>query len=656
MHILAVLSLRANEVARAIELLEKAAQIAPRHAAVLGHLGVGYASIRAFDKAIACFRRSIEIAPREPETLYNFARTLHACGQFKEAIDHYRAVLAIKPGMAEVHFNLGNTLRDMGRLEEAAASYRESLRLHPTYIKAGNNLGSTLRLLKRFDESVQSLREVLRWKPNYFVAHHNLGLSLAAQRRFDEAIASHRRALEIQPGFLPARVAMAKLLTEQKRFAEAVAVLDSDREPRREYREAYLHLADGLRKVDRLDEALIWANKAVQVAPSDGMAHHVVAAVLQQRGDLAGAEAGLRRALELRSDLAESHNDLGVVLQIQGRHHEAIECFEAALWHRPTLAIAQMNLAVCHLRKGDYERGWHAFEWRRHCPTMRFPRHVAPVWDGTPRPDATILLQAEQGLGDTIQFIRYAPLVRQRCRRVVLRCPRSLQGLLANCPGIDEIITDESRPPKCDHYLWTASLPYVFRTRLDTIPAEIPYVFPDPQRVEHWRTRLAEYGGLKVGIAWQGNPKYGGDRYRSIPLRYFTALARVPGVTFFSLQKGSGTEQIEPLRDVLPLAQFGNDFDAGSAFCDTAAIMQHLDLIISSDTAIPHLAGAMGRPAWLAIHVSSDWRWHDRGDACRWYPTLRLFRQEKLDDWQPVFERIADALTEWAASASQSIA
>jgi tetratricopeptide (TPR) repeat protein len=642
LHTLGVIKLQTGHTQEAIQQLLEASALQPGDAAILGHVAVALVSNRQPDEAMRFFRKSLDIAPRDPDTLYNYAKALHTCGMFKEAVSNYRAVLGIQPNLSEVHFNLGNTLRDMGKLDEAVRSYRDAIRLKPDYLKALNNLGIVLRQLRRYDEAARHLREALRIKPDYVPAHQNLGLAFVAQRRFDDAIACHRRALELQPDFHPVRNSLGKLFAERKQFDEATALLDGP--PVRQCVEAYWRLAEKLREADRVDESLAWARKGVEGDPKNGMARNVLATVLQHRGELDAAMVEFRQALELRPDLAEAMNNLGVVHQIVGDDETALRCFRKAAWLRPTLAIARLNHSVCKLRAGDYAEGWHSYEWRRCCTDLRFVKHAAPVWDGSDVPDETILIEAEQGLGDTIQFIRYAPLIRQRCAHLIVRCPQTLTHLLSSCKGIDQFVSGDMRLPKFDRYLWSASLPGAFQTTLETIPTDIPYLQADPTRVEAWRDRLASYKGLKVGIAWQGNPQYGGDRYRSIPLRFFATLARVPGITFFNLQKGLGCEQITPLADALPLVQFGDEFDTAGAFCDTAAIVNNLDLVISSDTAVPHLAGALARPVWVALHVSSDWRFHDRGEVCHWYPTMRLFRQTKLHDWQPVFDQIAAEL------------
>jgi hypothetical protein len=256
------------------------------------------------------------------------------------------------------------------------------------------------------------------------------------------------------------------------------------------------------------------------------------------------------------------------------------------------------------------------------------------------------LLHAEQGLGDTIQFIRYASIVKQLGAAVIVECQELLLGLLDSCPGIDQLVAQGDALPAFDVHAPLLSLPRILKTSLATLPATIPYLVPKPAIVERWRTRLVGIDGFKIGIAWQGNPAFRGDRFRSLPVRYFAPLTQVPGVRLLSLQKGAGSEQLAAVRDLFGVTELG---DRLHDFTDTAAVMKNLDLVITSDTAAAHLAGALGVPVWVALSFAADWRWLlDRCD-CPWYPTMRLFRQKERGDWRGVFEEINSALHEAAS-------
>ena len=382
------------------------------------------------------------------------------------------------------------------------------------------------------------------------------------------------------------------------------------------------------------------------VDPGLAAAHNNLGTAWEEQGNLEQALVCYRHALDLKPDYVEAHGNLGSVLWELGQFDEVAACYRQALSLKPDYAEVHTNQALLWLLTGDYTRGWPEYEWRwrrRNAPPAPFRQ---PLWDGSPLADKTILLHAEQGLGDTIQLVRYAPMVKERVGLVILQCQSPLMPLLADFP-VDHLVAEATETLPFDVHLPLFSLPQVFKTTPESIPAPIPYLFASPRLVEDWRERLRRFVGLKIGIAWQGNTLHHGDRCRSIPLACFAPLAQVPGVHLISLQKGKGTLQLAAVGDRFPVVDWGDSLDeAAGRFVDTAALMMNLDLVITSDTSIAHLAGALGVRVWLAVASTPDWRWLlDRPDS-PWYPTMRLFRQQTRGDWQSVFDRIATALAD----------
>jgi hypothetical protein len=329
-----------------------------------------------------------------------------------------------------------------------------------------------------------------------------------------------------------------------------------------------------------------------------------------------------------------------MALKDAGKPTEAAACHQDALRLEPDYANAHFNLAQAYLLVGRFEEGWIEYEWRKRHRGFVMPTLPAssPHWDGTPLDGRTIYLAAEQGLGDTLQFIRYARPVKERGGRVIVACPKPLVRLLRGCAGIDVLLDQGEAMPPCDVHAPLLSLPGIFHTNLATIPAPHSYLAAEPELVQAMRPILGDRPGLKVGIAWQGDPKNPNDRWRSAPLFAFAPLAAVPGVILFSLQKGPGEEQLRQAADQFPISGIEKYV---ANFPDTAAVMKNLDLVITVDTAITHLAGALGAPVWVALPFAPDWRWLlDREDS-PWYPTMRLYRQKELGNWDEVFERIA---------------
>jgi hypothetical protein len=353
----------------------------------------------------------------------------------------------------------------------------------------------------------------------------------------------------------------------------------------------------------------------------------------------------LDHALRLNPNYVDGHINMGNICKEQGRSEEAIACYDHALRLEPNNPFAHWNRSLAYLQSGDFERGWEEYEWRwkRNMRPRTFPQ---PVWDGTPLDGRTLLIHMEQGLGDMMQFIRYAAVVKeQRGGRIVVECPGMMLPLFRTCAGIDELVAEGTPLPPFDTYAPLLSLPRLLKTSLETVPATVPYLFANQELVDRWRDRMTALDGFRIGIAWQGNAHHQLDRHRSIPLRAFAPLARIPGLQFISLQKGKGSEQLNKIGQAIQILPLADDCDqAAGAFMDTAAILEHLDLVITADTAIVHLAGAMGKRTWLALSAISDWRWMLDRDDSPWYPGLRIFHQETLGDWKSVMTRMATEL------------
>lgn len=641
-HSLGMMALETGQLESAVDCLGRAATLDDRQPVFLNHLGVAFARMEQYEKAIDCYRKACELDPQWPEAHYNWGNALRASGRLEEAVVQYRAALSIRVDSHRVYFNLANTLRDLKRFDEAIAHYREAIRIQPNYVKAHTNLGNLYKDWNRLEEAVAVYREAIQLNPDYAQGYYNLGIALAMLRKFDEAEANHRAAIARQPSLAEAHRALARVLVEQDRLDEAMDALQAAGNDAKSHG-VWLSLAEKLRDRRRFDEAISCLERLLHHGPAAEV-HNNLGLVLMGQGHLEPAIANYRRALELKPDFAQAHSNLGIALELQGNFAEGMQHFHTALALQPDFASAHLNRAVSWLRDGDFARGWHEFEWRWLSKDRPTRRPQSPQWLGQPMPGQTILLMAEQGLGDTIQFIRYAPLVKQRCGRVIVRCQAPLQRLLERCEGIDELVTGGPPLPKHDAQAPLMSLPRIFGTTLTSVPAAVPYLFADDALVDQWRQRLASVPGFRVGIAWQGNTKYVTDAIRSAPVRFFSPLARVPGVQLISLQKGNGVDQLADVADRVPVLQFDKLDEATGAFMDTAAIMKNLDLVIASDTSIVHLAGAMGVPIWVALARSADWRWLEGREDSPWYPTMRLFRQTRLGDWEALFQRIAEEL------------
>ncbi len=496
-------------------------------------------------------------------------------------------------------------------LARAEFIYQQILAAAPEEPQSLFGLGTLALRAGHFDKAEAFFRRALATAPDEPMLHNSLHLALLGEGRTAEAVASCRRAIELAP-HAP---------------------------------EMHNNLALARKQAGDLEEARAGFERAIELRPEYADAHYNLANVLVQLRRLPEAERSFRRAMELDPEDWQSHNNLGNILQLQGRFDEAGVCFDAAVQRNPQAAEAHRNRALLRLLLGDFAGGWPEYEWRWRMPQHSPPNRAQPRWQGEPLAGDTVLVCAEQGLGDTIQFIRYAPLVQKLGARVVVECPASLHALLTGVAGVDRLVAPGDAAEPIDYCVPLLSLPGLLHTALETIPADVPYIVADPAHMERWRHELARLAGFKIGIAWQGNPKFTGDYYRSIPLAEFAPLADCAGVTLVSLQQGFGREQLAALGDRVPVVDLADRLDQdGAAFVDTAAAMMHLDLVVTSDTAIAHLAGALGVPVWVALQFAPNWRWLvGRGDS-PWYPSMRLFRQSRFGQWGDVFADMAARL------------
>jgi Flp pilus assembly protein TadD len=563
-----------------------------------------------------CFREALRSRSNWAEARNNLGVALSSLARYAEALAAFDQAVRLKPDYAEAHHNLGNSLRRAGRAQEALEHYREALRLRPGWTDVLNNLGVAFRQLGKADEALVHFRQALVHKPDHAEARNNLGVALADQGKLAEAAAVYRQVLKLKPNAAETHNNLGVILVQQGKLELGI--------------ERY--------------------RRALEIKPDYPDAHNNLGNALRQQGELDQAEASLRQALRLKPEYAEAYNNLAIVLVKQGRVDEAVPNYLQAIRLKTDYPDAHKNLALAWLARGDYREGFTEYEWRWKTKDFGARSLDKPRWDGSVPARgagglASILVYAEQGLGDTIQFIRYVPLVAQRGLNVLLECPTALHPLLAGFPGVSRLVASGDAGPagkpdlRFDLQAPLLSLASIFQTTPETIPNQ-PYLRAEPERVARWRDELKKIPGFKIGIGWQGSPRFHDDRFRSVPLASFAPLAKIAGVRLVSLQKGHGVEQLGGVKG-WNVVDFGNKLDGDGAFLDTAALMTQLDLVITSDTAIAHLAGALGVRAWVALGKAADWRWLLEREDSPWYPSLRLFRQKTWGDWAEVFERMA---------------
>ena len=613
--------------AEARTVYERVLQRQPRHVPALTFLSIIALESNDPERALGLTAAALGVDPANAAAHLLQGHAYRRVERRPEALASYQRAIASKPDLAEAHFHLGNVQSDLGRHEEAVDSYGRALSITPGAAEIHNNRGNSLRSLGRFAEAAASYAQAVAAAPGMAEPRFNMGLALYELGRFEAAIASFDAAIAIRP----------------------------------EYAQAHFSRGNALKRLDRLQAALESYDRAIQLDPGYALAYSNrgnVQSELQRPGD---ALASYDAAIAMAPGHADAHCNRGNLLGDLMRFDEALRSFDRAIAANPEYAQAYYSRSLVKLLQGDWNSGWRDFEWRwrnEHCASSRERRSFSrPQWLGEqPIDGKTVLLHSEQGLGDTLQFCRYAALVADRGARVVFEAPRALTHLLGSLAGVAQLVARGEPLPPFDYHCPLLSLPLAFGTTPDTIPAQIPYLRSGADRAQYWKAKLGERSRPRVGLVWSGGfrpdqPELRAvNNRRNIPLALLAGLKH-PGLEFYSLQKGQPAEsELARLKaggwdgpDLIDHTGELHDFE------DTAALIEQLDLVISVDTSTAHLAGALGRPLWILNRFDTCWRWFlDRSDS-PWYPTARIYRQERANDWEGVIHRVRRDLERIAA-------
>jgi tetratricopeptide (TPR) repeat protein len=504
--------------------------------------------------------------------------------------------------------------------------------------------GIALHRAGRLAEAEAAYRRALADSPDDGRALHLLGLLKQDSSSADEALALLRRSVQVAPQVAEFRNNLAGLLGSLGYHDEAVAILREALAIRPDYPQALDNLGVALENLERYHDAIRALVEAIRLAPNLGPAHTHLSNCLRKCGRASEALVAAGRGVELGDQSATAYNVRGAALLELNRLDEAIDDFSAALSYQPGLTEARVNLATALLTLGDLRRGFREYEARL---SQAHHRRELPArrWDGSDLRGKTILLYSDGGIGNTIHWARYVALVTGRGGRVVLECHEALAALAASIAGVAEVVCPGDVLPAIDLYAAVSSVPHLFGTELHSIPAEVPYFRPAAALVSHWQPYVERLAGIKVGLCWQGSQSVVSMQDRSIPVGALAPLGQIPGVSLISLQQGA-----PPPGDLHIQALPGLDH-VSMQLVDVAAVMGHLDLVISCDTSIAHLAGALGVPVWVALKHHPCWRWMLDRDDSPWYPTMRLFRQPRPGDWRSVIASMTHELTELARHA-----
>ncbi len=608
-----------GRLAAAEQLLQRILKAAPKHPDALHLLGLVYGRGGDPAKAIALIKRAIKNNPGAGVYYHNLGLMQVARGKTQDAERALRKAISLLAANSQVYNDLGLLYSRQGRAELALSAFAKAVKANADNVPALTNLANEWLQSGDVDQAVVNFNRALALNGEFYPACNGLGSACLLQGQAQQAVDLFERAIALKP--------------------QAV--------------EAHNNLGNALKAAGRHDEAIVAYRRVLELSPQHRDALVNLGYVLRKSGDVEGAIAIWRGALETYPDCKEAHYNLGNALSDLCQWPQAVRCYRRALEIDPDYVGARWNYSMLMLLMGDFEQGWKEYEWRwrRHAMAAERRDFDQPLWDGSALQGRTILLHAEQGNGDSIQFVRYVAEVARFGGRIIVECPASLVSLFSTMAGIDQLVAKGDALPAFDLHAPLMSLPYILHTTLQSIPAKVPYLFaaagdlPLPAAVTE---SLSPAGGglLKVGIVWAGSPSHKNDGNRSASLSAFSPLASVPGVQLFSLQVGERRSELQEQGSTLNII---DATDQIGDYADTAAIIDRLDLVISVDTSVAHLAAAMAKPVWMLLPFRPEWRWLLERSDSPWYPTLRLYRQPAAGDWRGVMIEVAEALAELAA-------
>ncbi len=568
---------------------------------------------------------------------------LHQQGRHPEARAVYEGILQLHPDHVDALHLAGVLAFQTDRAAEAVALIDRAISLQPRQAAFHSNLGLAQVQLGQLAAAIASYDQAIALKPDFAEAHLNRGHALRQLQQPDAALASYDRAIALRAHDAESHFGRALVLAELQQREPALAAYDQAIALRPGHAESHYNRGNVLRELKRLDEALASYDQALAIRPQYARALVNRGVTLYQQNHLEAALASYDQALRIRPGYADAHVNRGISLFELGQLDAAVASYDQALALQPDYPEAQINKSLVLLLQGDFRQGWELYEsrWRVPASLPYRPAFSQPRWNGSePLAGKTLLLFGEQGFGDFLQFSRYANLLAARGAQVLLQVPVSLAALLKDLPGISRIVVKGDPLPPFDWYCPLLSLPQAFHTDLQTIPSGERYLRADARKVEVWRGKLDDRSGdrtrLRVGLAWSGNPAHENDRHRSILLS--ALLQHLPvHHQYVSLQK-----EVRPA-DALVLERHSHILHFGGQlqdFSDTAALCELMDVVISVDTSVAHLSGALGKRTWVMLPLVPDWRWLLGRDDSPWYPSVRLYRQTRRNDWRAVFSRL----------------
>lgn len=683
LHLLGVLAQQRGNYQEAVRLIQSAIQYNPAVSDYHVNLGNTYQLQGSISEAIDSYRHALKMNASDREVRHSLACMLMERGDLADAEAQFQQLLESRPVFAETYYNMGNLQSRRGNLQGAVDYYRRAIALKANCFEFHFNLAGTLFALHQYLEAAQSYRQALQIKPKDADALYSLGVALQEHGDLEAAAEAYQDALQQNPNHASALSNLSAVLMEDGKLERASKLLQISVKERPDSPEAHCNLGNMYRMVGDSANAIECFQNALRQDPNHASALSQLGAtlpdegnILMETGQLAKALSFLQRSIAVEPDSPNAHCNLGKLYMVVGEYEKATECFrtslkldpthdrslcnlacqleilgdlaaseqcyQIALQHHPDSASARFGLGTMQLAQGKFTEGWPNYEARWKTTAFRgaVRNFTQPQWTGQDIRGARILVYSEQGLGDTMHFARYISRLASRGARAYFEVQKPVYRLLQNLEGAEQVFEQGATLPEFDWQCPLFSLPLAFQTELASIPAKVPYLRPSEQAVQEWSKRL-DPTSFRVGVVWSGSPKHPFERYRSVPVAQLAQLSRIPRIALYSLQKGPKASQADELSSGLRIVNLDKE---QSDFADTAAIIANLDLVITIDTSVAHLAGGMGKPVWILLHNSPDWRWMRGREDSPWYPTARLFRQRAREQWNDVFDHVGREL------------
>jgi len=631
---------------------------------------------KRYDEAIIYVEKAVDINPI-PYFHINLGNIHSAKGDSDKAIDFYKKAIALEPDNADPWFGLGICHKNKKEYDKAIEYYGKAINIKPSFFSAYVNLGNIYKLKNELDKAVKYYKEAIMFNQNDPDIYNSLGLVYFDRYEIEEAVYCFEKAIKIKPSFESAYINLGNVYKTKGKIKQALHYFNLAIEMNPNNYDSYVSLGNLMIYINKTDDALRCFNIASQLKPGDpaiflniGNAYrdagHPEAAlnyytkakelmpdkaeVFLNLGntysDMCNFDLAINffnKAIELKPDYVTAFLNLGSLLIDKNDIEGALACFNKALEIKPNYAETHLNLSTTYLLMKDFKNGFKHYEWRDKVKDIRHPKFSEfqkPKWDGTSLENKTLLVCHEQGFGDTLQFIRYIPQLTSLGGKILFKAPSGMEDLLRQNDIKAEIIDNSSNnQPEFDYYTYLMNIPYYLNSTYDDIPLTEGYLKADLEKINAYKSKFFDNNSFKIGIKWQGNPN--GKKNREIPFKLFLKLAELDNVKLYSFQKGYGIEQLEEISSNTEIIDLGNTFND---FSDTAAAIENLDLLISNDTSLVHLAGAMAKPTWVLLPFAPEWRWFLDSEDTPWYKSVRLFRQKEMNNWEEVMDRICDDL------------